>query len=250
MTRVVQADFRAALLDPALPAPEALGDGRGGPAGRRFDVYRNNVAASLTEAVLEGFPTVARLIGETNLRRIALPFLRAHPPRDPRMFRYGDAFPDFLAGFPPLAQMGYLPDAARLDLALRSSYHAADATPVAPDRLAALPQEVLPLARLRFAPALRLLPSAWPLHDIWRKAHEAEAPAPRPQAQDVLISRPGYDPRPDPLSKPQGLMMRALLDGANVSEAHAACEGDEAPLTDLLGLLLARGAITDLEVPG
>ena len=38
--------------------------GAGRPAGRRYAVYLNNVAVSLTEALATGFPAVAALLGE------------------------------------------------------------------------------------------------------------------------------------------------------------------------------------------
>ena len=39
-----QTAFTTALLDHAIPAPAGLTNPFGGPAGKRFDVYRNNVA--------------------------------------------------------------------------------------------------------------------------------------------------------------------------------------------------------------
>ncbi len=58
-----QTEFATALLDPAQPTPEGLQNPFGGPAAKRFDVYRNNVAVSLTEALETGFPTIAKLVG-------------------------------------------------------------------------------------------------------------------------------------------------------------------------------------------
>jgi hypothetical protein len=58
-----QRSFTAALFDPALEVPKGLSDGQNHPAGRRFYVYRNNVAASLTEALNLGFPIIAKLLG-------------------------------------------------------------------------------------------------------------------------------------------------------------------------------------------
>ena len=75
------------------------------------------------------------------------------------MMLYGDAFADFLARFPPVANLGYLPDVARLEQALRESYHPADSDPIATGMLATMPKATLLLSRLRFAPALRLIRS-------------------------------------------------------------------------------------------
>lgn len=36
--------------------------------GRRFDVYRNNVASSLTDALEVGFSAIAKLVGQRNFR--------------------------------------------------------------------------------------------------------------------------------------------------------------------------------------
>ena len=60
-------EFSVALLDPTQPVPEGLFDGDERPAGRRFDVYRNNVVVSLGEAILTGFPILTKLLGEANI---------------------------------------------------------------------------------------------------------------------------------------------------------------------------------------
>jgi len=72
--------FVQALLDPIHPTPEGLTDGGTHSAGQRFDVYRNNIVASLTEAMRIGFPVVTKLIGAQNMAVLAGAFLRAHPP--------------------------------------------------------------------------------------------------------------------------------------------------------------------------
>ncbi|MCY4501644.1 MAG: DNA-binding domain-containing protein, partial [Alphaproteobacteria bacterium] len=51
-----QSAFVEALLDPAKPVPAGLVRPDGLPAGRRFDIYRNNVVVALIEALGEAFP--------------------------------------------------------------------------------------------------------------------------------------------------------------------------------------------------
>lgn len=244
--------FAAALLDPALPAPGGLQDGTGREAGQRFDIYRNNVAHSLTEALRTGFPVVAKLIGRQNMTGLAGQFLRAHPPSDPILMFYGAGFPEFLAGTKALAHLGYLPDIARLELALRQAYHARDAEPMAPLRLDELPTGALMRATLAFAPAVQLLRSAWPIHDIWRFHTGDATDEPQPGAQDVLVTRPEFDPVPRLLPGGGGIWIEALMRGQSIGAAYDTALGRH-PGFDMaapLALLLDAGALVSLNAEG
>jgi len=93
-----QTEFRAALLDPASPSPEGVRNPDGMHATKRFDVYRNNVAVSLTDALETAFPVVNKLVGNDFFLAMAGAYLRAHPPKSPVMMFYGDEMPTFLRG--------------------------------------------------------------------------------------------------------------------------------------------------------
>ncbi|MBI1416515.1 MAG: DUF2063 domain-containing protein [Limimaricola sp.] len=240
--------FAAGLLDPDSPAPRGLIDGKGRRAGRRYDVYRNNVTVGLCDALEVAFPTLRALVGEAFFRAMAQVFVSAHPPASPLMMFYGGQMPGFLEGFAPVAHLPYLPDVARLELALRESYHAADADPVDPAALAALPSERLGDLRLQLAPALRLVRSAHPVGSIHRAHAEPVAPPPAPRAEAVLILRPGYDPELHLIEPDAATFVAALIEGRTLGAALDTAGEGFAP-GPTLGLLLGGDAITAL-IPG
>ena len=244
---VSQTAFRAALLDASVPVPEGLWDAQARPAGRRFSVYRNNVAVSLTEAMHQAFPVIAKLLGKQNMDGLAGMFLRQHPPSSPLMMFYGEEFPTFLAATKQLAHLGYLPDVARLELALRRSYHAADSTAASADDLALAPDRLLQ-ARLCLAPSMQIVRSAWPVHAIWRFNTEPDAPKPEPGAQDVLITRPDYDPLPQLLPPGGADWISGLMSGLAIGPAFEAtlAATPDFDLGTTLALLLQGGAITSV----
>lgn len=241
---VSQSSFRAAILDPSRPVPAGLRRFDGRNAGARFDVYRNNVVAGLIAALEVSFPVVRKLLGGDNFRVMAADYVRKHPPGMPLMMHFGGELPKFLAGFAPVSHLGYLPDVARLELALRQSYHAADSQPVAPDRLAALAPERLLAARFKLAPSLRVLASDWPVHAIWRYNTEDGAPKPAMRPEDVLIGRREFDPAPVLLPAGGADCLAALLAGQPFQTAIEPLA--EADIGAVLAALLGQNAITDI----
>lgn len=242
---LTQTEFRAGLLDPGHPAPAGLADAAGRPAGKRYDVYRNNVSASLIEALEQGFPVVYKLVGRDFFRAVAAVHVRATPPASPLMMLYGAAFPDFLAGFPPAQSLPYLADVARLEYAIRLAYHAADAAPLAGTALAAIPPEDLPGTRLHFAPAVRVVASNHPIHGLWRANTVPGAPAPTPGAEAVLVARPDMDPTVTLIPAPALPVLTGLMAGTALGPAFD-LGGPGVDPAALLSLLVSNGAITAL----
>lgn len=241
---MMQAAFAAALLDPAAAIPAGVVDPEGRPAAKRFSVYRNNVTAGLTRAMEASFPVIRKLVGPAFFAAMAVEFTRLHPPNSQLLMHYGDDFAAFLEGFPPVAHLGYLPDVARLEQAIRTSYHAADAAPMPADALAALPEADLLASRLILAPAVQLIPSRWPICAIWR-ANIDGGPAPVAIGEDVIILRPAFDPRPHVLPRGAAGFLQAIIAGATFADAldHADPALD---LAALLAQLLAGQAIAGL----
>ena len=241
-----QSAFRASLLDPSRPAPDGLIDPQGRAAGKRFDVYRNNVAVSLREALETGFPIVRKLVGAENFALLANAFLRSHPPENPLLTRYGAALPHFIESFEPARAIGYLADVARLEMAIREAYHAADAPAFDPKFLAALAPEELVQCRLRMAPSTRVLCSAWPVHAIWAYNTQSDAPKPAPGQEDVLVTRPEYDPQVFLLPAGGAAFAQSLANGNKLGVAAEAAAAADAgfDLAETLGLLISSAAMT------
>lgn len=243
-----QAVFRAGLLDPRIATPDGLVDGQGRPAQGRYSVYRNNVTHSLVEALKTAFPLVRGLIGAQNFDSLAPHYVRAHPPSSPLLMFYGDDFPTFLTSIDDLSHIGYLPDAARLDLGMRHSYHAADVPVFDPGILQDLSPDALMDSILTLTPACRIIRSPWPLFDIWRFNTVTDAPKPRAIAQDVLITRPEFDPMPH-LLPPGGAVWLDHLAGRHPFGAAVEAASLAQPdfdLSDCLTLLLHAGAIAEV----
>lgn len=189
------AQFAAALLTPDRATPVAVGGPLAKAAGRRFNVYRNNVTVSLIESLIAIYPAVQRITGPDFFRAMARAHVRETPPKSPLLFAYGCDFPAFIAVYEHAEVMPFLPDVARIERAWLDAYHAADAAPLDPAALGRVPPERL--AKLRFTahPATRIISSDFAAVTIF-SANRIDAPVPRIDgsiAEDALITRPELD---------------------------------------------------------
>lgn len=156
--------FAAGLAGGALPpgvtavAPDET--------ARRFAVYRNNVAVSLSRALAQRFPVIARLVGREFFAAMAAVYHESHRPASPVLLEWGDSFPGFLAGFPPLGGHPYMASVAQVELARGRAFHAADAVPVSPDALMAAAADPAS-ARLGLHPSVQVLALSHPGASIW-----------------------------------------------------------------------------------
>lgn len=191
----LQSKFSRALLDPAQPIPSAIRGATRRRVDRRFAVYRNNVVAGLIDALAQRFPVVRRLVGDAFFEAMARVHVITCPPASPIMLLYGESFPDFVQNFPPAANVPYLSDVARLEMARGRAYHAADAMPVEPRAFAALPPERLANLRFDFHPSVSIIKSPHPIVSIWKVNDDPEHAVPiAPWAPEAaLVARPFGD---------------------------------------------------------
>jgi len=216
-----QHDFGAALLDPDLPLPEGIVGPHGKKAQKRFAVYRNNVTVSLIGALADIFPAVQRLVGEAFFRDMARLYIAQEPPRSAVMFEYGSGFAAFLESFEPLSRYPYLSDVARLEKAWLAAFHSADAEPLQPDALGAIPPEQLADTRFIPHPAARIIQSRFAVVSIFSASRE-ERPLDgiKPAApEDSLVTRPFNTVEVRQLPPGAAEFFSALIEGANLGEA-------------------------------
>lgn len=235
--------FWQALLAPA-DAPRAAWLNQPG-----FAVYRNTCIKGCVDALAAQFPSVLRLVGEDWFRAAAAEHVRAQPPHDGRLLRYGDGFPDFLRHFPPAAELPYLPGVAQLDGLWSQAHGAADAPPLRPEALTTLGEDALSTHCLRPHPATRWACHATlPLFSLWRAARE-QHDDPNPAnwvGEGALFTRPIDQVLWTPLSVGGCALLDACASDQPIATAIAAALTRE-PTIDLgatLGRLMQQGAFS------
>ena len=234
--RAFHASLRAADPPAGLFAPDPA------EAAQRFNVYRNNVQHSLTRALGAAFPVIEKLVGAEFFAGLARAFIAASPPRDPVLLHWGADFGGFLAQFPPVAHLPYLPDVARLEYARGRASHAADADAIAPEALSTGTPETL---RVVLHPSVSLFSSQLPAMQIWlaHQTYHTRAPI-KPGPDHALIARrPDFSVIVEPLDAGTHAVLASLNQGQSLGVAASHAD-PTAALTLLLrhGLIIAIGA--------
>lgn len=247
-----QQGFFEALLDPGQPPPSGLTTWNGSDPATRFAVYRNNVLASLIDALADTFPVTQELVGAAFFRAMARLFVLAEPPRSRMLAFYGESFADFVEHFPPAASVPYLADVARLEMLRVHAYHAADAASLSTDALAEVlaDADALPDLLLAFHPSVGLLRSPYAVVSLWA-AHQGitELASVDPHVpEQALVVRPNLEVEVLGLEAGAGDFVAHLMQGASLGQAaeQAARAHPDFDLARILGLLIRKQAISSM----
>lgn len=133
------------------------------PLPVRLKVYRNNIVGSLTDVMINSHPLLEKLVGRDFLEMMSRHFVLENPPTQGCLSFYGATFDSFIENYELAKAMPYLPDIARLEIAMNEAYHAPDDEPLTAKNLAAAPPENL---KLELRKSIRLISSKYPLSDI------------------------------------------------------------------------------------
>ena len=139
-------------------------------AGARVGVYVDAYFARLRDILREDFPRVAALLGD-RFEETAWSYVRAHPSEHPSVRHLGRHFANFLEDRTDVAP--YVADLAHLEWTRTEVFDAADAVPLDVATLRGLPAEAWPGLRFEPIPALAVLRSRWPVHELWAGADPA-----------------------------------------------------------------------------
>jgi len=200
---------------------------------KRLDIYRNNVFYSLTNALADLYPVIKRLVGGQFFNATAGEYIRRRPPRSAAMVHFGEDFPEFLQVFEHTANLAYLADVARVELAWHQAYHAEDAVDLSASDFSAVRPEQLSLAKLVLHPSVRLLESLYPVLQIWNANQDGNQNDERIDLDSggvtLCVYRPRYDVYLRELDRATYTLLHTLQQSANLETAMCrAGESDSA----------------------
>jgi hypothetical protein len=243
----LQRCFAAALRDTAAIPPVASSQ-------RRFNVHRNNVSAGILGVLESRFPVVRRLVGDDFYRAMATDYVAQEPPVSPILMLYGVGFPAFVRTFAPAADTPYLADVALLEWLQHDAYHAADASPIGAQDLAAVPADRIADLRLVLHPSLRLFASDLPALSIWQMNLSTQAVTPvklAARAEHALVVRPLHEVEVHRTDAALHAFAGQLDDGQSLGAAteFALSRAETFNVQSALSQLIAMGAIAGHELP-
>jgi hypothetical protein len=219
-----------ALVRVVLPSPSLE------PAAR-IDVYQEMYFWRLYEVLREDFPKTHEALDE-EFEPLVRGYLARHPSAHPSVRHLGDRLADFLETDAAARPRPWLADLAHLERARTDAFDAPDATPLVANDLGVVAPEDWASLRFRLVPALDVLRSRWPVHDVWSAPRTAPGMQPtvvRVWRQDFVV----FHAPMDAVEEMAFAALRAGLPFAAVCEAVAEHVPEEDAAAEA-GALLAR----------
>ncbi|MFP8966391.1 putative DNA-binding domain-containing protein [Pokkaliibacter sp. CJK22405] len=217
--------------------------------GHGLEVYSNNRRVVLKSSLAAAYPVVKRIVGDEAFGLLCHHYLADVASISGNLHLFGVSLPDFIATTPLAEQLPYLIDVASLEWARHYCYYAPDSRDFDLSRLEAVDPEQLGLLVLRFAPAIRLIQSAYPIMSIWQfnQPEFSGAFTDLDQgAQAVAVTRPYGQVDMRTLSSDEAQVLAALQRGHTLSDALEHRSGDDLDFQALLGWLIQQRAIMQM----
>jgi hypothetical protein len=163
----------------------------------QLEIYREQFWLRHTASLVEDFPGVGGILGQSDWERLVEGYLQAYTPRSWTLRELGRHFPEYVARCPELSQQRLCSDMARLEWAFIELFDAADCPPLDLTKLASLPPNVLETGQIILNPALKLLEVSFPVADLRMRLLESRrngsagpgVELPDPLAQQLVLYR-------------------------------------------------------------
>jgi hypothetical protein len=250
-----QRGFAAALRSSALQQRGLTSlDGDAARNAELLAVYRGNAVTNVRKALGLIYPVIERIVGDEFFSGLCRAYWAVAPSRCGDLNEYGATFADFLAGFPYVAELPYLPDVARVEWLAGRAAHAADHAPCVLAQLAQVAPESVGDLRFGMQNGLSLVSSLWPVASIWQQhqvSFKGEIDIDLKNAECIAVHRLGLRVDVVKLSPAEGALWLAALQGLSLATMLATAFAiDE--FFDVQGSLragFAREFVTSLSGP-
>lgn len=191
------------------------------PLERRLNVYRNNIITSLSTVIVDSFPLLNKLVGEDFLRGMAREFIYQNPPQKGVLNHLGRGFDNFIANFKPAQSLPFLPDVARLEIAMNDAYYAPNNKALTFEELGNIPEDSLADVHLALSPHVTLIKSDFPLPEIKAMcdATEDDIKPDMEKGITLLVSRPDKKVNLREITDAEFDILSALQSGDTLGEA-------------------------------
>jgi hypothetical protein len=231
------------------------GNDRLSPA-EQLEIYREQFWLRHTGSLVEDFPGLSGILGQEDWERLAEQYLNEVTPDSYTLRDLGAHLPELIERAGWLPHQALCLDMARLELAYIEVFDARDTPPLAPERLAAIPEDSFADARLSIAPSVRLLSVRHPVADLRRRLRaEGDEPVaiPEESPQQLVVYRRELRLWDMPLSKVAFAFLAGLAAGKSLgAAAELAASGPDAEteLSQNIGAWLqewtTKGLVSDV----
>lgn len=217
----IQADFQDYLLNGTRTVEaHVLGTARV-PVATRLAIYGGAYGSRLIDALKANYPALAELLGEEDFDALGAAYVRTHDSPYFSIRNYGEALPEFLASRAEYAEVPLLAQLARWEWAITGVFDAADAEPIGPAALGAVPPEHWGRLTFRWHPSVRRVGLEWNAPQLW-KALTAGAERPplrvEPEPVEWLAWRQDLKTYFRSLSPDEAAALDAARQGRNFAE--------------------------------
>lgn len=210
----------------------------------RLQAYSNNYQGGLTAFLKITYPQVYSHLGEHNFNFICRDYIAENPMIKSEIDEYGHTFPQFLAHQisvrTQMQELAFLPDIAKVDWAVQSSYYNEMRSTFDFDSFAKLNIEQQHDVNFSLAPDIIVVGSHWPLEKLWQSHNESQILEDIEYTHDihwVIIERPDLAVSVKSISPLYEKYVSSIKQGATLAEL---VELEQ----DLLSQFISSGWIT------